>query len=66
MPTSLIEFCTWCNCSFIVDGDEDETVHMTPTLEMYQSPERLLSVIWDEHDNAHVITDKNSYFFLPF
>lgn len=66
MPTSIIDFCAWVKCSFIIDGDEAETVHHEPTLEMYQTPETMLSAIWSEHGSCQVVTDKNGYYFLPF
>ena len=60
------EVARWIDCAFVVDGDKTEAVHREPTLEMYQTVEVVLSIVWDRNGGCSVVTDKNSYTFLPF
>ena len=59
------EVARWINCAFVIDGDTTDALYREPSLEMYQTVEKCLSIIWGEHDVV-VVTDKNSYTFLPF
>lgn len=61
---TLIKLALFIDCGFLIG--EDETIYREPTLEMYQSGEKVLSAIWGEYGSCEVITDKNCYTFLPF
>ena len=63
---SFVDTARWIDCGFVVDGDATDTIHREPTLAMYQSVEVVLSIVWDRNGGCSVITDKNSYTFLPF